>query len=185
MLILNNDILFVEIPRTGTDTITRCTGATRTKEERHISLEDYLKKHPEHQSFKKCSFVRNPFDRTASLYEHTKHFHPLEPEVENFDTFVEWYVSDKKSITREEIRKTQFQMLRTDGNISLDYIGRTESFEKYLNHFLQTFGIKKIFPVTINNKFKYSDYKKYYNDHTKKLITEFVKDDLNQWNYGY
>ena len=146
---------------------------------RHISISEYFKTH--FDGLSKVSFVRNPFDRIASLYEHTKHFHPNEPELKNFESFVDWYVDkNARQITRDDIRKTQFEMLSINGKLAMDYIGRFETFNEDLS---KIFSEKISAPIT--NKYKYKDYREYYNDTTKQIIAEYVKDDLKHFNYSF
>lgn len=188
MLLIKNKILFIEIPRTGTTTIRRCCGEqTPIHEERHISISDYLVKNPNHSNLTTCTFVRNPFCRVASLYEHTKQFNPAEPEVESFYSFVEWYVSrpDRREITLDDIRKTQVEMLVIDGKIDISWIGRFENYERDFNALVSNNGINLVRDLEVNNHYKLKQYKEYYNRSTRKTIEKFVEPDLDFFGYKF
>lgn len=182
-MLIFNDILFIEVPRTGTDTIRRMVGDGCVVDgvDRHISLSEYLEARPNHSEMKRAAFVRNPFDRVASLYEHTKAFHPKEKETHNFENFVNWFVSDsKRELTRDDIRKNQFDLLSFCGLINIDFIGRFENYRSDVSKLLNT----DVFAPT-TNKFKHRNYRTYYNETTKGIIEEYVKKDLEHFNYTF
>ena len=182
-MLIFHDTLFIEVPRTGTDTIRSMVGESCvvSNVDRHITLSMYLLAHPEHGVMKSAAFVRNPFDRVASLYEHTKAFHPNEKETQSFENFVNWFVSDKKrELTRDDVRKNQYDMLSFCGLITLDFIGR---FENYRNDVATLLGTTEFAPTL--NKFKHKSHRDYYDPTTRGIIEEYVKKDLEYFDYKY
>jgi len=162
----------VEVPRTGTSLIRE---VTKQPLERHIDLMQF-----DFNNYFKCAFVRNPFDRVASLYEHTKTYH----EIGAFKEFVDWYVSDQDCITKSEIRKTQFDMLNINGRMAMDWVGRFENFEYDMHWFLNVVGFPQS-ELPVVNKLKKEHYKEYYTNYTRKLIKRFVQKDLDEFKYSW
>jgi len=179
-MLLTKDCLFIEIPRTGTDTVRECFDLEPSDLPRHITLSEYLKLRPEHSKKKRITIVRNPFDRVASLYEHTKAFHS----VGTFDEFVEWFVSPQPNITRDNIRQTQFDMLSI-GKLAVNYVGKFEELESELIHISIIYPIRQLNQIRVTNKYKYKPYQEYYNERTEKLISDFCKKDLDLFDYEY
>ena len=179
-------LLFVEIPRTGTTTIQNIIiNYEYIDEKRHISIKDYIDKHPEHINYLKSAFVRNPYDRFASLYEHTKHFNQKKDEVKTFESFVNWYVDNSPvELTFDNIRQTQSDMLNIN-NIKIDWIGKFENFENDIITFINYFEFSNTLPIVNLNKFKHLDYKNYYNTKTKNIIEKYFEIDLDNFKYIY
>lgn len=181
-MIIHNDKLFIEIPRTGTSTVREIlveSAIIITDLPRHISLCEYLEVVPEHKDMTKVSIVRNPFDRVASLFEHTRHFHSDQNELSSFDNFVEWYIDpNRMNITRDDIRKTQFDMLQVNGEVNIEYLLR---FENYIS------DVERVFThvTMVANKFKTDNYQMYYNAETKRKISKYSEIDLDYFKYKF
>lgn len=194
--------IFFQVYRTGSSTIESLLGGQYARSiiprRKHVSVMEFLmcitnnkpliKSYIEYYKF---SFVRNPFDLVASLYEHTKHFQPNAVELKTFDSFVDWLTSDRKRTfaLTDDIRKTQWELLSDHNNeINLQFTGRFENFEadvrKLLSHLKVGIGSNGNVPKL--NTFKDRDYKPYYkNKDTKNKIRSYFKKDLEYWNYDF
>ena len=88
--------IFTEIPKTGTTSICGIlekTGVPPTR--KHLDLFQYRKLHPEiYPEYFKFSFVRNPWDRTVSLYHRRERLAGSlglqKRNLMSFSEFVDW-----------------------------------------------------------------------------------------------
>ena len=188
MLLYNNSLLFIEIPRTGTTTLRE--NVQRYKQPvhalRHVTLNDYLAWHPEHKGLKTATFVRNPHERVVSLYEHTKHYNQGKKQVSSFEEFVFWlFEDDGVVLTVDDIRKTQMDMISIGEVALIDWIGRFENYREELNSFLNDFSLVPTSSIEVNNKLLFSNYKDYYDSELKKLVGGYYEEDLDVFKYTY
>lgn len=134
----------------------------------------------------KFSLVRNPWARVVSLY-----FRREGLQLSEKISFIEFcekikYASD--TCKQPSLHKNQLDWLTDEnGNVMVDYIGKLEEFDKVIeNVYSKTDGRVKLnnTPLNVNQKSP-KDYKKMYNDYTKKLIEEKFNKDINYFNYNF
>jgi hypothetical protein len=136
----------------------------------------------------KFAFVRNPWDLQVSMY----HFILREPKAAkhdqvkalgSFDAFVEWVIVTPDPYPKG-ITKLQKDMITdADGKLLLDFIGTCENLDRDFAHVAQKLGIQASLPHV--NQSQHHDYRTYYNDHTRALIAEHFKPDIEFFGYTF
>ena len=130
----------------------------------------------------KFSFVRNPWDWQVSIYHYMLQFkfhpqHRLVSKMKTFDEYIEWRVNYDLELQKEFVYDKE-------GNLLVDFVGRFENiqedFQKVCAH-LNLFEIN----LPMMNKSKHAYYKDYYNEHTRKLIGDAYKEDIDTFNYDF
>lgn len=142
-------------------------------------------------SYNKFVFVRNPWARLVSLYEHVMR------NPKNKMDFTPWLYSispnDKGGGGDEWQRWRKYgaysieHYIKDDqGNILVDKVIRLEDIQKELRPFLKAMGLPNVKGAKIkhNNKRKKStSYMKYYNEETQEYVNKLYRYDIV--NYGY
>lgn len=145
----------------------------------------------------KFSFVRNPFDWVVSLYEfiRTNETHENYNEVKDmdFEEFCQWNVyaiSNNKQNTNGKLNTLTSFLFDDNGTLLVDFVGRFENFDadfeviaKRLNLYLKDINLVNI--PHINKSNREPDYRKYYNEKSKEIITNGFYHDLVNFNYQF
>lgn len=201
-----NDILFIWIPKTaGTSiyTIFEKNGCLKLKSKEkfenfinkgfvtfgHVSVNhllkvEIIKTEFFNNSFKFC-FVRNPYDRTVSLFHHFKRKKNRLPDnIITFNDFCNYIYNEKVSpiglYNYKKLSQCNPQYLWIPKKI--DFIGRFENLQNDFNYICDKIGIEKT-ELPWKNKSKRDDYKSYYDKETKELIYNFYKEDFKKFGY--
>lgn len=143
----------------------------------------------------KFTFVRNPYERAVSLFFYQKN------KDWTFKEFIKYLYDNQDLITPiSEMNVSLFPW--ADGNLfqsssqwnkqvawipdDIDFIGKVENYKEDLDKMLKIaevdIGDYEVFDV---NKSDHGDYREYYDEETKKLITEMYKEDLERFNYEF
>lgn len=196
--------IFVHIPKTGGTSIEAVIWpGTRTCDDLYMGVVNGYNKYQTgglqhllaHQirtevgsdvynNFFKFSIVRNPWDRTVSQYTYMK----LRPDLrrfigmnqdDTFDTYLK-LIQQKRHIQWEP----QISFLKGKNNdIIVDHIGR---FENFTNDVAEIFSILKIkSPIPYENKSIRADYRIYYTNDSKEVISNMYADDIKEFNYSF
>jgi hypothetical protein len=148
----------------------------------------------------KFSIVRNPWDKVVSSFSYLQKqkdrwIHPKE----NFENFLKnelIYLMDnihqkwiqKQSVSkRQEILCFHFnkQHFRThyDDECFLDFLGRYENLKKDWEFISEKIGCSSILPH--KNKTNHVDYKKFYNEETKDIVSKLYAKDIQLYGYKF
>jgi hypothetical protein len=155
----------------------------------HVNGNELKKRFPDldfHQFY--CfSFVRNPWDRLVSTYTFLRlpRKNITSPKVYkkmsklSFPKYVEYTCLESKPSTQYE------QMLfDEDGKLRMDYIGKMENFSHDFKCILESLNIKQtIVPHT--NTTKHAKYVDYYDDYTRKLVSNAFALDIEAFQYRF
>jgi hypothetical protein len=139
----------------------------------------------------KFSFVRNPFDWVVSLYEFIRNNsnHPNYNEVKDFDfeQFCVWNVNciNNKKNNPDGNFNTLTEFLFDGSQLLVDFIGKLENYNEDSKKIFNRLGIPESSISYINKTERDSDYKKYYNDESKRIITDAFYYDLVNFNYKF
>lgn len=159
-----------------------------------------------HQAHKVC-FVRNPFDWLVSIYAQYQKAPPVkvlgEPEVwpvgeMTFKAFLRWYTETSWidpwfEQTTQCPRKNPTYILQSDyvldedGKQIVDFIGRFERYGADMAKLCREMGIQftqEYFAHKSKNR-EHADYREYYDDETRELVTTYYADDLDYFNYDF
>ncbi len=156
----------------------------------HAKARDVQKELPPEvfNEFFKFAFVRNPWDLQVSMY----HFMLRDPDIPrhaevkacgSFDAFVEWVVKTPDPYPKG-ITKRQSEMLAdSQGKLLVEFIGRYETISADYARICERIGIEA--PLPHLNQSAHKDYRSYYNDHTRDLVAEHFKSDLELFGYSF
>jgi hypothetical protein len=139
--------------------------------------------------------VRNPFDRLVSYYRWriSKYDKPgsgrkysLNPDI-SFDEYVEniEIYDDQELVDHSRWHKPQIDWISYDeGSVCTDYIGRFESLSESWNHIKTQINVDGDLQHLMKNDNSVW-YQDFYNSHTKQLVRERYKRDLDFFNYDF
>jgi len=131
----------------------------------------------------KFTFVRNPYERAVSLYSYLLHSDRIPADA----TFLDYcrIMADCSPIGLYSVRKLSVcnPQVRWLENISLDYIGRTESIDRDMEQISARLGLA-IPHVPHENKSIRSSCQDYYCRESVELVQDFYKEDFREFGYS-
>ena len=225
------NIIFIHIPKTGGGSIEKSLGIfgednngslnpnlnilygkKNNKLLQHLTISEIKGiKNKEYKTYKKITFVRNPFDKLLSEYFWRiqrygknkidfKYFLMEEaiPRKNKINTYIKNFYKDEKIISSMDIHyMEQYKFLINNNNLDVDSIGKFEDFEidfkklfnkKLLNYKINKSKVdyfyylsKKFLPKFIKKRL----YRKFYDNDSRKLVEEEYKKDLDLFNYNF
>ena len=108
----------------------------------HLLAEDYVKYHYLSQelfdNYFKFTFVRNPFDRVYSFYKYLGF-----SEFFSFDDFVSKKFKNKFLKSNYWFIRPQYDFIYSNGNPSVDYIGKFENLQSDFNYVATKLNLEK------------------------------------------
>jgi len=145
----------------------------------------------------KFSFVRNPFDLVVSLYEFIKnnptHENYLEVKDLSFNDFCKWNVNavkDSKSNINGKLNTLTGFLFDDNGELLVDFVGKLEN----VNEDFKVIAKRLNFPLEnphninvphINITDREPNYRKYYDEESKSIISDGFYYDLVNFNYSF
>ena len=125
----------------------------------------------------KFSFVRNPWDRTISVYKYLL-------KLKN-KSWVREYLKETGSFS-EYVKHGRYYPSQADqlNNISDFYIGKFENLQEDFNIVCDKIGITKQ-QLPHKNPTKHKHYTEYYDDETKSIIAEKYAKDIEYFGYEF
>lgn len=182
---INQELVFVHIPKTGGSSIGNLLKKTcpfrlikHTREKDLLLLYQYKQKYNPHCfSF---TFVRNPWDRIVSAYSYLikgggnlgdkkdRDHYLSDYDESNFEDFIVNELT-KKRILKQLHFIPQYQWISDNkGNLVVDFVGKLEDFEKNMNKLFKEIDINV--KVRSYDIFKISRYSIYIIDFLNKLF---------------
>ena len=194
--------MHLPVYKAGSTTIQRTLSkitSDRKKIHPFASSRDFLKKYKD--EYFMFSLSRNPYDRLVSgyfdkinkSYEGSgKVYRNLGPrnfhKDMSFKEFVKELFKDKDKDVEEHFRSQYRLLADKQGNLIPHFIGKVENFDEDFKKVCQRMGIpdEKIPKIEKQNTTKRDrDYRKYYDEETKKLVQERYKKDLELFGYEF
>lgn len=209
MLDNNRKFLFIHVPKTGGQSIERSVlkSYNLTWDDKdqflmgknpdyiqqktshhfsHLRASEFLKyNHISEQQFNeyfKFSFVRNPWRRVVSFYYYLDYNTRME-----FDRFVMTQLEPTRNLRLIPFLKPQHDYLYIDDNLSVDYLGRTETMAQDFQNIKNKIGlghlkqIPKLNTSTPDNK----DWKNLYNQRLIKKVHSLYEKDIDSFKYTF
>lgn len=139
-------------------------------------------------SFFKFSFVRNPYDRTVSLYEFLKQYKsgqaPCYSAYKNysFDMFLEHI--EHETFPERMHFEPQHKFIAESGKIQVDFVGRYENINKDCERVFDLLKLEKR-PLPHIYKTDRKHYRSYYSKHAKAQIEKIFGEDLKLFQYEF
>lgn len=205
------NFIFIHIYRTGGNAVRKALGAPAVHNPRDLlggtevlgvhvdaaDLQQYYTNSGESEFFDnafKFVFVRNPFSWLVSTYKYIKYspghnFHSLIKD-KSYYYFLEWYVDVAVEMNRPFGSNKYSRLLDFvydhNGNLIVDYIGKTENMNADLVHITKKLGLQLQQVSRVNKSNNKRNWKSYYNE---KRCIEFVEyhfaNDLTIFGYDW
>jgi hypothetical protein len=189
---------FVHIPKNGGTSLKKTLGLRLYGE--HFTALDYKNSYTHiWNDLFKFSFVRNPWDRVASIYHFYKfnrvervnrHIHNQVPN--DFNVFVRSLFSTAPpkwtlGVYSHPYKKIQKNWVTDmDGEIIVDHIARFENYNDEVNYISNQIGVKNptIYHLRKSGQ-RDKDYRTLYSDDTAELVSIHLKDDIDFFKYEF
>ena len=135
-------------------------------------------------SYFKFGFVRNPWDRTVSLYIRRDRIQMSKKM--SFEEFVNWINFSSDTCIHPIQHKYQIdQICDENGDIVVDFIGRFENLNKDWGYISNKLKINKVLPHIRYNPRNNRHYTEYYTEKTKNIIAEKFYRDIEFFEYEF
>jgi len=149
----------------------------------------------------KFAFVRNPWDRTVSMYHHIKSSVSLKatgkiryleeitrrlkihPDELTFDVFVRRVLQDR--VFDNYHWDKQIRCFTDEGNTNVfDFIGRFEHLQRDYNAVCERLGLP-IERLPYQNRTRHLHYSSYYDSQTEQIVADLYPEDIRMFGYGF
>lgn len=131
----------------------------------------------------KFSFVRNPFDRFASVYAWYGRNSDL-----SFEDFVFKFLVYEPEADGHAIRfipQVYWMRLEPFGELCFDFLGRFEKLQEDFNLLAEKLGMPlRDLPVISRLKGD-TDYRSFYNSDTRRVVENYYQEDLESFGYDF
>ena len=138
----------------------------------------------------KFAFVRNPFDRTVSLFHYlktTRHLH----ENTSFRTFC-YLIRDRafapvglfNHYGLSQCSPQHEWLVDSQGNLIVEFIGRFENMQEDYERLSSHLGVrtKSLMHLNKTERDRYSDY---YDEECREIVASFYREDLERFGYQF
>lgn len=156
---------------------------------KHATADAIRRKMGEHEydRYFKFVFVRNPYDLLVSLYfyirEHREHRLYKVASTVDFSDFVKRYVASSPE------KQTDFIYDPQTGSSLVNYVGRVETLRDDLEQISKALSLPDLADeVGYDNPSllrEHKDYRSYYDEETRFLVSDFFKRDLDDLGYCF
>jgi len=140
------------------------------------------------QSYFKFGFVRNPWDRIASLYAYLQEAQPR-PEIKSinsFAQFLEEFDAGEKWIAKLRSMRPQHEFfLDESGKMAADFIGCHEMLGEDFNQLQKHFGISLSLPHANKSSNSERDYRSNYSDKLVEIVGRRFAADISYFGYQF
>ena len=129
----------------------------------------------------KFAFVRNPWDFQVSMYHYIlsnpRHFFYRQVRsLSGFEQYAEWVSKNYRKLQKDFVADEK-------GNLLVDFLGRFENLPHDFDAVCSTIGISAELPAV--NGTRHRDYRSYYTDHSRRLIEEHFREDVDFFGYSF
>ncbi len=160
---------------------------------------EFKKNNWDWNSYFKFSFVRNPWDRMVSAYFYRlkmvekwnkkkpvdKHtiavYEDFKVQLNSTNNFNEWL---EKYINHKSVAFHQHKFLYEDEKKLVNFVGKFENLSNDFDYAMTQIKCEHI-KLPFLNKSNRKSHKKYYSEHTRKLVKNYYVKDINLFNYNY
>ncbi len=162
----------------------------------HRKITDYKKifSPSTFRRYYKFTFVRNPWDRLVSTYFFLKKGGLTEKDriwsdthlaaYPDFESFVKGWLLEENIHNSLHFQHQHRFLENEKGEIQLDYIGRFENIEVDFLAIAAALGIDRPLKKS-NTSVRSKDYQSYYNEVTRKIVSEVYEKDIRLFNYSF
>jgi hypothetical protein len=199
--------IFIHVPKCGGSSISECLKSLRGNNRRlpnrrtkHETLNEFLReaenrlllfpkirtqKLPRYFSF---GFVRNPWDRAASLYTYLKEKRPR-PEIDaisSFSEFLKGFDQGTRWIAELHSMRPQKDFFSdSTGHPAANFIGRFESLTDDFQAVQKRLGFSLELPHTNKSSNSVRDFRNDYTDEMAEIVARRFADDISLFGYRF
>ncbi len=189
-----NKWIFLAMPKTGSASIRsaldefsdlKSVHITKRKKTQnpfydHINLREvvslFKNKNWDFESYYTFATIRNPWDRTVSLYYHARQHSWTKA------NFKKWLYKIKENGGFYE--SIYGKCSNKEGTYCLDYILKFENLQEDFNTVCDKIGIPRQ-ELPHRNKSEHKDYTKYYDDETRQIVAKKYARDIKHFGYKF
>ncbi len=137
--------------------------------------------HEMYDSYFSFAIVRNPWDWQVSLYKYmlkdaTHHQHELGKKLGSFDEYIRWRCD-------HEIRYQKDFLYSDDNQLLVNFVGRYENLAADFQAICARIGVSASLPkLNVSNT---QPYRELYSDHTRELVKQAFRPDLDLLKYEF
>lgn len=134
----------------------------------------------------KFAFIRNPWAREVSRYfhalnatNHVKHQHA----TKGFDYWINW-------VCENDVQLQVNMLCDEEGHLLVDYIGRFENLQNDFDSICDAINLPQQ-PVPVIEPIKYTtpkdtgNYRSFYSEHTRRLVSKTFIKDIEKFEYEF
>lgn len=130
------------------------------------------------------TFVRNTWDWLVSIYHYILKdvYHADHARVKSlgsFESFADWY------LTSEQYELQTDFILREDGRVGVDFIGRFEHLQEDYAAIANRLGLPKLELPHRNASSRANDYRVYYSDALAARVARIFESDINRFGFRF
>lgn len=135
------------------------------------------------------AFVRNPWDFWVSLYHHILTVGPVHPEwarvscTRDFRGYMGDYIL--RRFERRYILNQIDYVVGNDGKLLVNFVGRYEHLLPCFEFSCRQIGIPRCDLPRINTSRRRADYRTYYDETTKKIVSKVSRNDISAFGYEF
>lgn len=182
MISYSHKFLFIQVPKTATSSIHNVLGSHMecdyTKISRHAKYSEVSEFYPESKSYFKFSFIRNPWDRLLSFYFFKKTNKAKQKIPDNLlfkDFLLTALISGQTALNQKSY---------INGFDENCFIGRFENLQDDFDKICDAIGIPRS-KLPLANATKHNHYTEYYDNETRRLVSEQYAKDIEYFNYKF
>ena len=184
----NRNYVFIHINKTAGTSIVDVIGKPFRK---HLTVKDVIKiiGQKKWDEAYKFTVIRNPWDKVVSHYKYRVKMNSNNMAKKSIE-FKNWvactYGEPKDPIYygRELMFSPQVEWLKNNhGKIDVDKIIRFENLNEGINEVFRTLGIDSNLPH-LNKTYK-SNYRDFYDEESKQIITKWFHEDIQEFRYKF
>jgi len=183
----NKNYVFIHINKTAGTSIINIIGKPFRK---HLTVKEVIKvigQKKWEEAFK-FAVIRNPWDKVFSQYKHS--FNMFSDLAEKKIEFKDWvactYGEPKNKIyyKRPQMFLPHVEWLKNyEGKIDVDKIIRYENLNEGINDVFRILEIDHVLPHL--NSTYITNYRDFYDDETKQIITDWFHEDIKEFGYVF
>lgn len=188
-----NRCIFIHIPKVAGTSIRKTLGAWQ-KDRDHCDYKVYLRANPSRfRDYYKFCFVRNPWDRVASVYTYYQqggnqtsdmsYQKLIQKHYPTFSSFVEKFITPESIHKHLHLVPQNTYIYDHEGRLMVDFVGKMEDIERDFEHVKRELGLHR--NLQKKNSSGLFDYRKLYTDALAERISEIYREDVALFHYGF
>ncbi len=137
----------------------------------------------------KFAFVRNPWDLQVSSFHHIRRERPEAMQgIDDFNSFMRWKFDPERPHQYHIDTSLSLQsdyLVGLHGETLVDFIGRYENLSEDFAEVCRLIGVNLQLPHKRQARDRDSDYRRYYDDHSRELVAQHFAADIQLLGYAF